>query len=273
MGDGSEVGAWRPTVEGIEEVFHATFVDHAYPSHTHDTWTLLIVDAGTIRYELDGNEHDSIQESVTLLPPQIPHDGRTVSAGGFRKRVLYLGADVLQGIGRAVDGPTLRDGLLRDRVNRLHRTLLFPDDSFEADSRLAFIVERLQNYLRRLAPDSPVFRDVPLARQLRELIDADPTTKITLNEAGILLHADPTHLIRSFSREFGIAPHQYLTGRRIDLARRHLLDGHRASEVATMVGFHDQAHLNRHFKRMIGTTPAKFARSGSVTRRLASTAD
>ena len=44
--------AWCPHVKGIEEVFHARFVDHAYPPHTHDAWTLLIVDAGTISYGL-----------------------------------------------------------------------------------------------------------------------------------------------------------------------------------------------------------------------------
>lgn len=33
--------------------------------------------------------------------------------------------------------------------------------------------------------------------------------------------------------------------------------------VATEAGFHDQPHLNRHFSRMLGTTPARFARSGA----------
>jgi transcriptional regulator GlxA family with amidase domain len=30
--------------------------------------------------------------------------------------------------------------------------------------------------------------------------------------------------------------------------------------VATTAGFYDQAHLNRHFRRYLGTTPARFAR-------------
>ncbi|WP_319949650.1 helix-turn-helix domain-containing protein [Streptomyces halobius] len=56
-------------------------------------------------------------------------------------------------------------------------------------------------------------------------------------------------------------PHSYLTGKRIDRARRLLLDGHRPSEVAAIVGFHDQAHLNRHFTRHVGTTPARYQRT------------
>src|SRR4029078_4844845 len=47
------VSAWRPPVPGVHEVFHARFVEHAYPAHTHDTWTVFVVEDGAIRYDLD----------------------------------------------------------------------------------------------------------------------------------------------------------------------------------------------------------------------------
>jgi len=49
--------------------------------------------------------------------------------------------------------------------------------------------------------------------------------------------------------------------RRIDAARKRLLEGEPPAQVAADVGFHDQAHLTRHFKRHVGTTPAHFASS------------
>ncbi|MFQ6332014.1 helix-turn-helix domain-containing protein [Nocardia sp. CWNU-33] len=73
--------------------------------------------------------------------------------------------------------------------------------------------------------------------------------------------ADPTHLIRAFSRQFGMPPHQYLISRRVDLARPLLLDGMPARDVAAATGFHDQPHLIRHFKRILGTTPGQYAHS------------
>ena len=76
-----------------------------------------------------------------------------------------------------------------------------------------------------------------------------------LADAGRTLGATPTHLVRAFSAQFGIAPHRYLTGRRLDRARRLLLAGERPAAVAVRVGFHDQAHLTRHFRRLLGTTP------------------
>lgn len=42
--------------------------------------------------------------------------------------------------------------------------------------------------------------------------------------------------------------------------RRHLLlAGMRPADVAATAGFSDQAHLTRHFRRMPGTGPARYA--------------
>jgi hypothetical protein len=61
------VRAWQPALPGVRQVFHARFVAHRYPPHTHDTWTVLIVDEGAIRYDLDGREHGSRSRTVTVF--------------------------------------------------------------------------------------------------------------------------------------------------------------------------------------------------------------
>ncbi|NKQ29375.1 AraC family ligand binding domain-containing protein, partial [Streptomyces galbus] len=55
-----EVTAWRPRVRGVTEVFHAHFTEYAYPMHVHDAWTLLIVDDGAVRYDLERHEHGTV---------------------------------------------------------------------------------------------------------------------------------------------------------------------------------------------------------------------
>jgi len=69
------------------------------------------------------------------------------------------------------------------------------------------------------------------------------------------------HLVRSFTRRYGLSPYAYVVGRRIDNARRLLLEGAEPAEVAIAVGFYDQAHFTRHFKKHTATTPARYARS------------
>ena len=255
--DVSQVRAWVPGVPGIAEAFHARFTDHIYPPHAHDTWTLMIVDDGVVRYDLHRHEHGAPTGTVLLLPPHIAHTGRSATPHGFHKRVLYLEADVVDTAlaGRVVDEPTLPDDLLHLRLDQLHRVLEDPGGVLEAESRLALITDRIARRLDRPAPPGPP----GLAGALRDLLDSRLATGITLREAGALLHADPAHLVRSFGREFGLPPHRYLVGRRVEAARRRLLDGQPIADVAAAVGFHDQSHLHRHFTRLVGTTPRRFA--------------
>ncbi len=241
-------------------MFHAHFVEYAYPMHVHDSWTLLIVDDGAVRYDLDRHERGTPHDTVTLLPPHVPHNGSPATPGGFRKRVLDLDSTHLgdEFIGAAVDRPDLRDPLLRRRVGQLHGALVRSGEEFEAASRLALVAERLRTRLRVTDVPRPAPADPPLARRLRELLDERLVDGLALDEAARLVHAHPAHLVRAFSAAFGMAPHQYLTARRVQRARRLLLDGRSPGEVAAATGFYDQAHLARHFKKLVGVPPGRY---------------
>ncbi|MGA5558349.1 AraC family transcriptional regulator [Streptomyces lavendulocolor] len=265
------VSAWRPPVAGVVEVFHAHFTEHRYPMHVHDAWTLLIVDSGAVRYDLNRHEHGTPRDTVSLLPPHVPHNGSPATEQGFRKRVLYLDLTQLDEsfIGPAVDAPDLCDPVLRRRVGQLHTALAHQGDELEAQSRLALIGERLRAHLRpRLAaaPGTAGRRAAGhgVAHGLRDLLDERLLQGLSLDEAARLVHAHPAHLVRAFSAAFGIAPHQYLTARRVDRARRLLLDGQPPGAVAAAAGFYDQSHLTRHFKRLVGVAPGRYARTAAA---------
>src|SRR6202035_59138 len=130
-----------------------------------------------------------------------------------------------------------------------------PGDEFEAENRLAFIAERLSWHLSRRHVPGPPGAGGSVADELRGLIDARFRESMTLREAADALHAHPAHLVRAFSRAFGMSPHQYMTSRRVDLARRLLLDGMPPALAATEAGFYDQSHLSRHFGHVLGTSP------------------
>ncbi|MFJ6453447.1 AraC family ligand binding domain-containing protein [Paenarthrobacter sp. NPDC091669] len=69
---GNSVQAWHPAVPYVREVLHATFEDHSYPSHTHEDWTVLLIDKGAVTYDLGRTEHQAVPASITLLPPACP---------------------------------------------------------------------------------------------------------------------------------------------------------------------------------------------------------
>jgi AraC-like DNA-binding protein len=227
------VRAWKPVVAGVREVF---------------------------RYDLERRHRGAGGERVTILPPHVVHDGRAAGEAGFRKRVLYLGTEVIDErlVGQAVDALDIRQPGMRRALGALHEALGEPDDALEAEARLAIVAERLRSHLGGPAPE-PAGRHP--ARLARELLDARLFVPTTLAEVGRALGVSPAHLVRSFTATFGIAPHQYLVARRVDAARWRLLDGQPIARVAVDVGFYDQAHFTRQFKRHVGTPPGRYALS------------
>ena len=255
------VQAWRPKVGGIAEVFHAQISDYSYPAHCHDTWTVLIVDHGAIRYDLDSRQCGALGDAVAILPPGVIHNGRRApGAPGFKKRVLYLDESFLDldMIGAAVDKTNIFDAELRDTLVGLHDSLMAGEEELDSEWRLALIQDRLNSHLRReggqdLQPERGA------ALQLRQLLDENLIQSLSLAQAADILERSKAHLIRSFSATFGVSPHAYVIGRRIEVARHLLLSGRPVAEVAASTGFYDQAHFTRHFKRHTSVTPGRYA--------------
>lgn len=169
---------------------------------------------------------------------------------------MRLGDDL---IGPAVDTPDLRDPVLRRRVGQLHAALARSGDELEAEKpadarRGAAAGPSAAPHGPAPAPSGPGSRP----HGLRELLDARVVEGLSLQEAARVLHAHPAHLVRAFSGAYGIAPHQYLMSLRVGRARRLLLDGLAPGEVAAAAGFYDQAHLTRHFRKLVGVTPGRY---------------
>ena len=63
---------------------------------------------------------------------------------------------------------------------------------------------------------------------------------------------------RRFSRASGMPPHAFRLAARLDEARRLLRAGAPVADVAAELGFADQSHLGRNFKRAFGISPGRY---------------
>jgi AraC-like DNA-binding protein len=87
---------------------------------------------------------------------------------------------------------------------------------------------------------------------------------LTLDEIAGHAEVDKFHLCRAFRDQLGVPPHAYLTQLRIRRAKELLVAGVTPSDVASRVGLYDQSALNRHFRRIVGTTPGQFAKRSTL---------
>ncbi len=98
-------------------------------------------------------------------------------------------------------------------------------------------------------------------RRAMEYLRERLAESITLDDLATHAALDKFHLCRAFRAQIGMPPHTYLTHLRIQRARQLLATGVRASELAPRVGLYDQSQLTRHFRRIVGTTPARYGAS------------
>jgi AraC family transcriptional regulator len=91
-----------------------------------------------------------------------------------------------------------------------------------------------------------------------QYIHAHLEQDISLDDIAASAHVSSSHLMRLFKEATGLPPHRYVIQERIRKAQRLLLSGCPVQEVAASLGFSDQSHFHRHFKRIHGVTPREF---------------
>ena len=163
-------------------------------------------------------------------------------------------ADCLPGVPRTQpDDP----GLLPCIANAL-QALSDGEPRMVRDAALDALLERISRSLhwRQRLPGNPQIPRVAL--RARDYLHAHFQQNIGLDELARACGVDRFRLCRAFKAAFGIAPHGYLIQLRLVRARRLLAIGTAPAEVASDLGFADQSHLGRWFRRANGLTPGAY---------------
>lgn len=83
--------------------------------------------------------------------------------------------------------------------------------------------------------------------------------KVSLAELSAFFYLSQFHLIRVFKKHTGFSPHAYLEQIRINRAKEMIKDGKSLSGMTYVLGFVDQSHLNKTFKKYSGMTSGQYS--------------
>lgn len=257
--------SWRLNGLGGLRLMRAHFPRHAFTRHGHETFALGVVQAGAeeIRFQ-DGIERVGAG-AVVFINPEVIHTGVALT-GGWRYRVLYPSAAVMAELGASRGTPSFPDRVSYDR--RAARLIVEAhaaaetEDVLTAESLLSLALAwLLRTHGTSSAAAEPRVQEASVVRA-RELLHERLVRPPSLEELASETGTRPFTLLRSFRAAYGLPPHAFLTQLRVRNAQRLLERGLPPAEVATSVGFFDQAHLTRHFRRIIGVPPAAYQRGG-----------
>jgi len=99
-------------------------------------------------------------------------------------------------------------------------------------------------------------------RRAKEILCANLDGRVPLKEVAQECRLSVSHFSRAFRCSLGVAPHNWLLTRRVELAKEKLRDDRSTlSDVALACGFADQSHLTRVFTRMVGISPGAWRRA------------
>lgn len=174
------------------------------------------------------------------------------SSGGNLEEIKSRLYELLVLISRTViDGGTEPERVL-SQTHEYRRTI----SSFTKTEDLCYW---LSGVVRSLASDLFSFADAKHAEVIRrctQYIGNNYSRKISLEELARMVYLSPAYLSRIFKKETGVSFRDYLNRVRISKAQELLrIRQIRMTDISLMVGFEDQSHFTRVFKRVTGTLP------------------
>ena len=134
----------------------------------------------------------------------------------------------------------------------------------EADGLAHMLAERLVTLQYGEAPRAPAPQRLSRRTldRLAGFIEAGLTQRLSLNDLARVAALSPFHFARCFKATTGLAPHQYVLARRIELAKRLIMTTNQSVvEVAWSVGFENISHFRRQFAAQVGVVPGVLRRT------------
>lgn len=268
--DGEQTHFWQSQELGNTfESLTATYITHSFARHTHEGFAIGVIVKGAETFYYRGEMHVAPAGSVVCICPDELHTGQAVTTDGWTYRMIYPAADFLAQIASQISGrprgipyfsePVFHDPALFQAVYAAHVALEHVPTALERETRL---LDALTLMIRRYADDRPPLDVVGVAhdalRDAKDYLHAHYAEDVSLEQLAQAVYLSPFHLSRLFRERLSLPPHMYLNQIRINRAKTLLNGDMPLTAVAQAVGYADQSHLSKAFKRVVGITPGQY---------------
>lgn len=235
---------------------------------TVQTWDVCLVESGGAAWRYRSVRRETAAGTVRLKEPGERFSTEP-TAGAVQPtsyRMLHVDTAWLMAGGLTLRGgpPHLKacevEGALASHLGDLLARATTATTLLEQSTHVRAVVEA--GLLRNLERGPlPALRagDTRGLDRVREFILEHAEREVPLRWLARMADMHEVALVRAFRRRFGVPPHQMQLDERVRRARVLLDAGLMGTQVALQVGFYDQSHLTRHFKRIVGISPGRYA--------------
>ena len=247
-----------------------TLSSHVMPSgygsgHAHPAYQIGTLEGGRGHAFYRG-AHQTLADDLIIFDSGEPHGGRMIGdAGWLRRTFLDVEPFALRRISSAVADepaeashfPKLSAPDLSETFADLFAAIRGGVSTLEAQERT---VDALSLLLERHADTSlrprSVGQEPRSVREVRAYLEANLAENVSLETLGEVAGMNWDYLRKAFRAHVGVPPHRYQTLLRLERAKRLIAEGVPIAQAALAVGFADQAHLTRAYRRHLEVTPS-----------------
>jgi AraC-like DNA-binding protein len=256
--------SWR--VDGLAGVACLWAVDlrHHYARHSHEAFAIGVIEAGVGGNRCRGADHYTPAGTIVAMNPGEAHTGYAAGDGALSYRMLYISPSAMRAaLPEGAGLPYFSDLCIEDarwayRILDLHRCLEMASDPLEKQARFLSVMGRFSTRFGKGLQPPRETREPAAVGRVKAYLRAHYAEPVTIDRLAHITRLNRAHLMRTFTRTVGMPPYTYLTQIRVERAKTLLAAGQTPAETALAVGFADQSHLNRHFKKLTGTTPRRY---------------
>ncbi|MCA0935500.1 AraC family transcriptional regulator [Vibrio alginolyticus] len=245
-----------------------------YGKHTHDEFSVGSVDGGHSVYFNTNTETQIGTGSLVIVNPRDVHSCNPALDSEWSYKMLYVCPKWLGNIqSMTVHNPSKNfipfaqihtdDPTLYCQFQSLVRSIITNTDSMkiEEESIMFFshlFRETMTGVLNKPAPK------INVVKAYRYLCD-NFKKSISVKDIALNSGVSEYHLIHAFRKSYGITPHAMQISMRVNEAKALLKKGQDIASVANELGFNDQSHFHRNFKKLVAATPAEYRNQRKVS--------
>lgn len=253
------------------ELYQGVEVTQLTSRHVHWVFALTVGEAGVGIHQTTKGNYVVNPGKIALTNYGESHSSETPAGFKFSSRTIRIDQVLLERLLYQITGhnldriclpqPVINDKDLALSLLHLHSVLSTSTEKLEKECRTLNVLAKLYAHHMLKEPVSQPSRlEYAPVRHVCEYIKSCYYSNISLNKLAEIAGFSPFYLTKVFTKQIGVSPHEYHLQIRLKKATDLLALGKSPTEVAFEVGFCDQSHFCKAFKKKFGVTPGQYER-------------
>ncbi|MBP6623565.1 MAG: AraC family transcriptional regulator [Chitinophagaceae bacterium] len=229
------------------EIFEGEISRHQYPWHFHNSYTFIIVEKGSVFYELKDRSIQIGEAEILIIEPYKVH--RNIISQTTIYKVFFIPQEYF----------------VREEKNIvITQKVKNPNGVYHIKNLLNKINQHYsRSELKEFMSEISELIDQPQTAYLSEKPDnlniiPELNHDLTIEELAKEANLSKFHFQRKFKKECGLTIGQLKQQEKTIKAKNLLENGKLSTDVAYELGFFDQSHFIKYFKKMWAITPKNF---------------